>query len=692
MIQRTRDSFRAWIRPRGIAGLLLALQLWLALGCAHTASSGITRKALEDLSPQASVRAFVDGDRVWIAFGDRGQETLFQADWKGKILGKAGDSRFRTARLKLLGSRPPGTPPPTGREAFFVPDERVFPVRAGIIDSLAPAATREGVFLESAEGEFVIWRDSSHRAHLDAFSEASSGLRLVRRLNPTQFTQEVLAFLEEHLRAAGGPRRLLLVRATRPGDYYLFDLDRRIAVVLIPPGASDVSVERDWAHANLRALEAAVVEGQVLSAIKNPVSFLAKAANFAVQTVGVILRRRVWSSSTPPPAVAAEGPGMDLEAFEKTLDSRMGSRRYRGSIRLLVNGETFFPLLERRIDEARESLHFRVCIWDTDDVGVALADRVRRRSEAIGDVKIVIDRMTSLDASLTPPGTPMPAGFEPPRAIQPYLRSQSRVRVRNYLNAITTGDHSKVFLVDRKYAYVGGMNVGREYRHEWHDAMVELEGPIVGWLERDFELAWSHAGPLGDLSYAAAYLTERKSYEGIAERPDYVDVRPIYTKTGNPAILRALLAALARAKRYAWIENPYIYDNSIISALVKARARGVDVRVVMPSEADMSSADSNNKVKTNILLSYGVRVFVYPGMTHTKAAIVDGWAILGSCNFNKLSLRTNNEVDVATSDPRFADAFKHELFEADFASASELKTPLAVTGADRFREWLAHQL
>jgi hypothetical protein len=39
----------------------------------------------------------------------------------------------------------------------------------------------------------------------------------------------------------------------------------------------------------------------------------------------------------------------------------------------------------------------------------------------------------------------------------------------------------------------------------------------------------------------------------------------------------------------------------------------------------------------------------------------------------------------------FVDPFRHELFEADFGSSGEL-IPLAITGTDRFREWLAHHI
>jgi phosphatidylserine/phosphatidylglycerophosphate/cardiolipin synthase-like enzyme len=520
-------------------------------------------------------------------------------------------------------------------------------------------------------------------------------LKEVGRLNPTQFSGALFGAVQEAEQKRGGTSRLWLLEGAhegKPSRYYLLDLDQKLAVVTLAPNQADVASEKMSLNGGPRVLEAALIEGQLLSAIKNPVSFVGRAVNFGIETLIVMLRSPWWPKPDFPP-VAAEGPGpgMDLPAFEAWLDSHVGPRRYKGSIRLFVNGDEFFPLLDRRVDEAKESIQFRVCIWDTDDTGVDMADRVRRRSFDLKETDVVVDRVTSLDASLTPPASPMPAGFQTPRDIQSYLRDGSKVHVRNFLNGMTMGDHAKVYIVDRQYAYIGGMNLGREYRHEWHDVMVELEGPIVGWFERDFQLAWSHAGALGDLAYGATYLTQGKDFVGPETREDYVELRPIYTKTLTPVVLHSLVEALSRAKRYAWIENPYIYDDSIIRALIKARRRGVDVRVVMPTQSDMNSADSNNKVKANRLLSHGVRVYAYPGMLHTKVAVVDGWAIVGSCNFNKLSLRMNDESEIATTDPRFVATLNERLFESDFKNSRVLTTPLSVTSSDVFAEELAHQ-
>ena len=90
----------------------------------------------------------------------------------------------------------------------------------------------------------------------------------------------------------------------------------------------------------------------------------------------------------------------------------------------------------------------------------------------------------------------------------------------------------------------------------------------------------------------------------------------------------------------------------------------------------------SNLVIANFLLTHGVRVFFYPGMTHVKALLVDDWACLGSGNLNHLSLRLSQEENIATSDPQFTSRLKRELFERDFARSYELTEPLAVNWLD----------
>ena len=52
-----------------------------------------------------------------------------------------------------------------------------------------------------------------------------------------------------------------------------------------------------------------------------------------------------------------------------------------------------------------------------------------------------------------------------PSSIISYLKEDSKVEVRPFLNPWLSSDHAKVLLVDSALAWLGGMNLGREYRY-----------------------------------------------------------------------------------------------------------------------------------------------------------------------------------------------------------------------------------
>jgi cardiolipin synthase A/B len=263
------------------------------------------------------------------------------------------------------------------------------------------------------------------------------------------------------------------------------------------------------------------------------------------------------------------------------------------------------------------------------------------------------------------------------------LREGADVQLRSFLNPWLSSDHAKVILIDGARGWVGGMNIGREYRYEWHDLMVEVRGPVVASLETEFRREWAHAGPLGDLAYATVLFGSGPQLARPSPEPNpWGKVRLLPTKTGWKPFASAVLGAIRRARSYIYVENPYLFDKRVILALVEARKRGVDVRVVLPCVNDFKAGGRSNLVIANYLREHGVRVYFYPAMTHVKALLVDGWACLGSGNLNHLSLRVNQEQNVATSDPAFAEELNRQLFQTDFARSYELTESLSVDWVD----------
>jgi phosphatidylserine/phosphatidylglycerophosphate/cardiolipin synthase-like enzyme len=126
--------------------------------------------------------------------------------------------------------------------------------------------------------------------------------------------------------------------------------------------------------------------------------------------------------------------------------------------------------------------------------------------------------------------------------------------------------------------------------------------------------------------------------------------------------------------------------------LISARRRGVDVRVILPLEGNHGPIDQSHILVANALLENGVRVYLFPGMAHVKAAVFDGWACFGSANWDGLSLRTNKELNLATSHAPVVNELIARLFERDFARSVELSEPFPERWSDHLLELVADYL
>jgi len=676
-------------RRRALAAALVVPAAVALAGCAHTAARDSAISGLASRWPVTPMQAWVSGHRLSLMVETGAGPARFRAAWSGRGLDEHG-YRFRTAALEAADLHPEEDERPGRARSVRVLGAETWVAFAHEFgERLAPERFGAATLLQVGGNDLMLFRGSDGELWARPLRDAPPALRVVRRLNLVELADEAARFMAEAAARIGVAEELLLFvlppRADGSG-LVLFDTARRLCVAVTLAPAPAPRREGSPLSRNARAVAALVFEAHGLALIKNPVSSLGRAASILSQMLATWATRRGPSAGVPIAPLAQAAP-MDLRSWERDLDTLTGRRPLRGSVRLLINGERYFPVLEQRIREATESISIRVNIFDNDDVALHVADLLRERAAAVR-VRVVMDELATMVAGESRPGTPVPQEVLMPASIWRYLERGSRVSARAFLNPWLSSDHGKVFVFDRRWAHLGGMNIGREYRYEWHDMMVELEGPIVGHLAKDFERAWAHASLLGDLAYAGAGGATTRRFAGEAERADYVDLRPLATRTGNPQLYSVLMRAAKRARSLIWVENPYLYENSFVRQLVHARRRGVDVRVVLPSDSDLGLGDASNMVTANTLLANGVRVFVYPGMTHVKAAIFDGWACVGSANFNKLSLRRNLESNVATSDPRVVDELRRELFERDFADSHELTEPVAITGGDRFAEWV----
>jgi len=388
--------------------------------------------------------------------------------------------------------------------------------------------------------------------------------------------------------------------------------------------------------------------------------------------------------SNPVPELSYT-PAMDLEAWEKDLDKLTSRKASSGHIHLLVDGEEYFSRLSTSIATAEQSIDIRTYIYDNDDVALQIADLLRARSDEV-EIKILVDGLADLFATRLDSSS-MPADTKLPASISRYLTDASKIEFRKQSNPWFTGDHAKITVIDQNLAFLGGMNIGREYRYDWHDLMMEVDGPIVSQLQYEFDKSWAKSGWMGDLGW---FKTAVKGYE-VDSSGDGYPIRILSTSIHDSELYRTQLAAIRRAQNHIYIENAYFSDDKILFELAKARRRGVDVRVILASHGDSGILNLSNQKATNRMLRNGIRVYSYPGMTHVKAAVYDGWACLGSANFDKLSLQVNQEINLGTSHPAFVAELMERVFYPDFEHSFELQEPLPIVIRHHFAELIADE-
>jgi len=435
-----------------------------------------------------------------------------------------------------------------------------------------------------------------------------------------------------------------------------------------------------------------LVETTLIDPIIRPFSLAKAYYGVAIKSVGGLIHRSAINQikfprlELMPIPLVTNAPAMNLEVWEQELDEITGIKSSRGEIEFLIDGDEYFSRLEEAFNKAEDTIDIRTYIFDNDDVGLEFADILKHKSAQL-DVKILIDGLGDLVATHTDSES-MPTDVKLPSSITDYLKHDSKVRVRVQSNPWFTGDHVKTTIIDDNLAFVGGMNIGREYRYDWHDMMMEVSGPVVKQLQFEFDKTWAKSGVLGDLALMTRSLRGYKREPGQSGYP----IRVLTTSIQNSEIHRTQIAAIRSAQNRIYLQNAYFSDDIILFELAKARRRGVDVRVIVSAGNDNAAMKMSNESTINTMLENGIRVYSYPGMTHLKAAVYDGWACLGSANFDKISLHINQEINFGTSHPETVQKLLDRVFIPDFAMSTELDTPIPLRWTHRIAEVIADEI
>jgi len=582
----------------------------------------------------------------------------------------------------------PWTDPPTERVTGRIlsrDDWQVF--RDQLLSSALPKVGDVGIVLHFYTDDYFVYYDDAGMFRVQLLQEKPADYSIKEHISFTEFLRSGLPILEKFLAERGITERRIVFNTGDTGSYslpFLYvnpDLPVAVFARYEPTATKRESTSPVVPYAQTAGH---VAQSHLTGIVIRPVSSLFRLFFVATSTVMETVRPDwlIALEATPIPPIY-QGPGMSLDEWEDELDSFTGRESSKGTIDYLVDGDEFFTRFIDAAISATESIHLRTYIYDNDDYAEKISQLLKRRSNEGIDVKMLFDGLGTIISTLKQQET-LPEDWEGRDSVRRFLEADSKVEVRQAPNPWMTGDHVKTIVIDHRIAFTGGMNIAREYRYDWHDLMMELHGPVVDILRDEFHKAWAHAGFFGDLGFFM-----QKIKPGVAEGEDIgYPIRVLFTRTGDKEIFLTQRRAIRNARRYIYVENAYFTDDAMLYELVKARRRGVDVRVIMPLVTDRGSITRNNVLAANVMLEHGIRVYVFPGMSHVKAAVFDGWACLGSANWDKWSFAINRELNLATSHPQAVDGLLEELFEPDFAGSVELTEPFPERWSDYLLEFL----
>lgn len=311
-------------------------------------------------------------------------------------------------------------------------------------------------------------------------------------------------------------------------------------------------------------------------------------------------------------------------------------------VMVLQNGEEIYPAMLEAIANAEHHVLLCTYIFDRDETGQQFIEALVAAKNRGLEVKVIVDGMGEW-MSLRRIGTLLRqhqiefTRFNPITLLPPSLNLNLR-------------SHRKMLIVDNRYAFTGGANIGDRHlalrednAHRVMDIHFRLQGRVVDELEWAFRRDWHYCKGTRNLHPYKHHNPNKRA-------------SPVWTRLvldgPNKSLDRLndlMLGVISSARKRVWIMTPYFLPTQdLIGALIAAHLRGVDVQILLPRENNIKPAHWASRnilriiLETDLYVAYQKSPFI-----HSKVLLIDDqYSLIGSANMDPRSLRLNYELGV----------------------------------------------
>jgi len=333
-------------------------------------------------------------------------------------------------------------------------------------------------------------------------------------------------------------------------------------------------------------------------------------------------------------------------------------------INLLQNGEAYFAALKAVFEHAEQEIYLESYIFKADDTGWHIARALRRAALRGVKTHLLIDGYGSHGLPETIIDYIESAGvmlliFRP--KILPWTLRRRRLRRL----------HRKIVIVDRKIAFVGGINIRDDMDRPGqtsprYDYAVSVRGSLVAEIYESTRKVWSR---VAWARLRPGWTLAQDQQCRLAETKD--GMRAAFVVRDNIRhrrdIENAYLHAIDHAQSEIMLANAYFFPGlNVRHALIDAAGRGVQVVLLLQGRADHRLLHYASQALYGTFLDAGIEIYEYhQSLMHAKVAVIDAhWSTVGSSNLDPFSLLLSLEANVVVDDEKFAKTLKNSLKQA----------------------------
>jgi cardiolipin synthase len=322
---------------------------------------------------------------------------------------------------------------------------------------------------------------------------------------------------------------------------------------------------------------------------------------------------------------------------------------------LIRGGEPYFSTLSNLIEQSEKSIQFQVYIFEEDETGIAVAEKLIEARKRNVEVQLLVDGYASRNLSSSFKDRLRNAGIQL-RFFNPIFKSEKFYFGRRL--------HHKILVSDGIYALVGGINISNRYNDmsdapAWLDWAILIQGDISYELYKLcnlFYAKWNNKYILLDKKLISSKIDTSLHCPMRIRRNDWV--------MNKNQISASYVEMLRNTQDEIIIMSSYFLPSNFIrSSMGAALKRGVTIKLILASISDIGIAKYAEKYLYAWALRQGIIIHEYKhNVLHGKIAVSDERIVtIGSYNINDISALASIELNIDVEERSFALKVKDEL-------------------------------